>query len=358
MVVSAAMLRTIVSLSAVCLCLNAKGAELLLDFNQFKINEAPPGFRSALTGQGKAGEWKVVADKARSALPPIPGQPPEYTEQWVLAQTSQERIDEHYPLLIYEKDIFDDFFLQTRFKIVAGQDEQMAGVAFRIKDEKNYYYMRASALGGTFAFFRFIDGQLSSRVSANVPIATNVWHDLTIDCKGSEIRGSLDGKELLLVIVKEQPINSGKLGFWTKSDSVALFGKTTVNYIPKVIFAQKLVNDAMERYPRVRQLKIFAARNGAPELTVIAGTNPAEIGHPAAQVEKDVIAKSSIFYGKEKDSVLVTFPLHDANGEAIAAVKVIMKSLPGQTEKNAITRALPIVKQMEERVHKASDLLQ
>jgi hypothetical protein len=297
-----------------------------------------------------------VADRTRSALPPIPGQAPEYTETSVLGQLSQQRIDEHYPLLIYEGEVFDDFVLRTRFKITAGQDEQMAGIAFRIKDDKNYYYIRASALPGTFAFFRFANGQLNSRVSANVPVATNVWHDLVIDCKGNEIRGSFDGTELLLVLVRDQPLNIGKLGFWTKSDSAALFGKTTITYIPKVILAQKLVNDALGHYPRLQQLKIFASRDGVPCL--IAGTNPQEIGHPAAQVEKDVIAKGAIFYGKEKDSVLVTFPLHDANGEAIAAVKVIMKSFPGQTEKNAIARALPIVQQMEARVKKASDLVE
>src|SRR5258706_14343492 len=131
LVICAAMLRLFVPLSAMCLCLSARAAEMVLDFNQFRLNETPRGFRSTLTGQGKPGEWKVVADRTRSALPPIPGQAPEYTETSVLGQLSQQRIDEHYPLLIYEGEVFDDFVLRTRFKITAGQDEQMAGVAFR-----------------------------------------------------------------------------------------------------------------------------------------------------------------------------------------------------------------------------------
>ena len=91
---------------------------------------------------------------------------------------------------------------------------------------------------------------------------------------------------------------------------------------------------------------------------MIAGTNPNEIGRPAQAVERDVIARSAIYYGKENDYVLVTFPLHDANGDTVGAVKVKMKSFPGQTEKNAIARALPIVQQMEARVKKASDLVE
>jgi hypothetical protein len=51
-------------------------------------------------------------------------------------------------------------------------------------------------------------------------------------------------------------------------------------------------------------------------------------------------------------------PLHDSNGDTIAAVRVIMKPFPGQTEKNAIARAMPIVKEMEPRVQKAKDLFQ
>jgi len=51
-------------------------------------------------------------------------------------------------------------------------------------------------------------------------------------------------------------------------------------------------------------------------------------------------------------------PLHDANGESVAAVTVTLKSFPGQTEKNAIARALPIIKQMEARVRSVNDLSQ
>ena len=52
----------------------------------------------------------------------------------------------------------------------------------------------------------------------------------------------------------------------------------------------------------------------------------------------------------------VTMPLRDRNGETVGAVAVRMKSFAGQTEKNAIVRALPIVKPMEARIQSARDL--
>jgi hypothetical protein len=52
----------------------------------------------------------------------------------------------------------------------------------------------------------------------------------------------------------------------------------------------------------------------------------------------------------------VTLPLRDRNGDSVAAVRVKMKSFKGQTEENAILRALPVVKQMQERVPATGDL--
>lgn len=62
--------------------------------------------------------------------------------------------------------------------------------------------------------------------------------------------------------------------------------------------------------------------------------------------------------GKGKEVMLVTMPLHDRNGETVGAVRVTMTTFFGQTEKNALARALPIVKSMEMRVSSAKELFQ
>jgi len=339
-------------------CVSGRAAEKVIDFSRFKLNELPTGFRSLVTGSGKPGDWKVVLDRTVSALPPVPGRTPSMADQSVLAQLARDRIDEHFPVLVYDEETFDDFSLQTQIKMIAGVDEQMAGIAFHFQDEKNYCYIRASALGDTFSFFRVVNGELVSPVSSKYTFETNAWYKLNIECRGNEIRASINGKELLLVVIRDAPLNGGKVGFWTKSDSVSFFGQTRVTYTPRQILAQQLIEESIKRYPRVQGIKIFAAPDGKTGPRVIAGTNPTDIGRPGQEVERDVIARSAIYYGKEEDSVLVTLPLHDANGETVGAVKVIMKSFPGQTEKNAIARALPIVKGMEARVQKAADLIQ
>jgi len=352
------MLRNLVLATILFLCFSARAAEKVLDFSRFALNETPAGFTNLLTGAGKPGDWKVVLDRVPSTLPPVPGRAPGFADQSVLGQVSRQRIENHFPVLVYNEELFEDFSLQTQIKMVAGVDEQMAGIAFRFQDEKNYCYIRASALGGSFSYFRVANGQLVSPVSSQYTFETNVWYNLKIESRGNEIRASIDGKELLLVIVRDLPLTPGKIGFWTKSDAVSYFGQTRITYNPRQTLAQQLIEETVRKYPRVQAIKIFAALDGKSDPHIIAGTNPSDIGRPGAAVEKDVIARSAVYYGKEEDSVLVTLPLHDANGEAVAAVKVIMKAFPGQTEKNAIARALPMVKQMEVRVRKGADLVE
>ncbi len=78
----------------------------------------------------------------------------------MLAQLSQDREETRALLYIFEGDTYADFTFKTRFKIVSGEVEQMAGVAFRLQDEKNYYYVRANAKDQNVAFFRYVDGEL------------------------------------------------------------------------------------------------------------------------------------------------------------------------------------------------------
>jgi len=50
--------------------------------------------------------------------------------------------------------------------------------------------------------------------------------------------------------------------------------------------------------------------------------------------------------------------LRDRNGENVAAIKVVMKSFPGQTEKNALARAQPVAKRIEAHFQTLKDLVE
>lgn len=332
-------------------------AERYFDFSSDKLNQPPKGFRSTVSGSGQPGEWKIISGEVPSTLPAISLKTPATQKGILLAQLSRDRTEEHYPLLIFEEEAFGDFTLTTRFKIVDGDVEQMAGIAFRIQDERNYYYIRGNALGNNLYFFKWVDGQLFGPIGSKLEIPKGVWQELTIECRGNEIRCQLNGKEAIPSL-RDSSFVSGKIGFWTKSDSVSYFADTKITYAPKEIFAQVLVSEALKKYSRLQGLKIFATVTNSVQPRIIASNDPNEVGKPAQAKEKEVIEKNQVYYGRNSESVTVTMPLHDCNGDTVAAVRVVMKPFPGQTEKNALARALPIVKQMEARVKSANDLTQ
>jgi hypothetical protein len=334
-----------------------RAAERHFDFSQAKLNETPPGFRSTLSGEGKPGEWKIVEDELPPTLAPANAKSSVTARRQVLAKRAGDPADEHFPLLVFEGEIFDDFTLTTRFKTVAGAVEQMAGIAFRFQDERNYYVVRASSLGNTFRFYKFVDGIRSAPVGPEIEIPKGVWHELAVECKGNQIHCFLNGKQVIPALT-DISFTEGMVGFWTKSDSVCYFADTRIVYTPRETLAIKLVRETMRKYPRLINVNIFARKDEQSELQIIAGNDPADSGKPAGQYEQEVVARDVAYYGKEEGKAIVSLPLHDRNGDAVAAVRVTMKSFPGQTEQNAVVRAKPIIREMERRFRAAKDLTQ
>src|ERR1051325_2298325 len=340
----------------VLLALPCFGAEKKFDFSDVRENQTPPGFRSVVNGLGKPGDWKVILDEVPPLLPRLTSQASALTKQSVLAQLAQDSTDEHFPLLIFENEEYGDFTLTTRFKTVRGAADQMAGIAFRIQNETNFYVIRASSPDNTLRFYKVVDGQRGPLIGPKTPIPAGVWHDLSIECQGNRIHCLLNGKDLLPAL-EDSSFSSGKIGFWTKSDSVSYFGGTKIVYAPREAAAQAMVRELAKKYSRLLGLRLYVAGSGPGTTRLVASKNETEIGQAGGQTEAAVIRKGTVYYGKEKDSVSVVLPLRDRNGEPIAAVRVVMKTFPGQTEQNAIVRATPIVKEMQGRARSLEDLL-
>lgn len=325
------------------------------DFSETKLGELPRGFRNTISGSGKPGSWKVVEDKALTVPDVAIPQSAVTVRRQALAQLDRDPADEHFPLLVFDDLTFTDFTLTTRFKTVAGEIEQMAGIAFRIQDEKNYYVVRASSLGNSFRFYKMVDGVRTLPVGPQTNIVAGVWHELKIECAGNKIRCFLDNEQVIPDIT-DTTFAEGKVGFWTKSDSVSYFGDTTIVYTPRETLAEELVRQAMKEHSRLIGLQIWAGASDRSELHLVAASNPSDIGRAAGSVEKDVVARGIVYAGREGKTYSVTMPLRDRNGDSIAAVRVIMEARSGQTADHAAARARPIVMEMEKRVRSAKDL--
>jgi len=337
------------------LALPLRAAERVFDFDVTKTGELPTGWVPFVTGGGKASQWEVVQDDVPLTLAPLSPNAPTVNKRAVVAQLSRDPTDERYPMLMFDTERYGDFTFTTRLKIVEGSVEQIAGVAFRIQDEKNYYVVRLSALGNNLRFYKFVNGQRSPPIGPEMPIKKGVWHELAVQCLGNRIDIRLNGQPAMPT-ASDNSFARGKIGFFTKSDTIAYFADARVSYRPLEMLAATLVREAMKENPRILNLRIYGRTDSDPSLHVLASNDTAELGQKAGDTEANVLQMNQPFYGKEKNRALITYPLHDRNGEAIGAVKFTIRSFKGQTEANAMARVMPIVKEMREKIAGAADL--
>lgn len=125
-------------------------------------------------------------------------------------------------------DDFHDGKISMRFKLVAGQLDQCAGILFNLKPNGDYLTVRFNGKEDNVVLWTFLKGKRSfvKKGSENVPLQMNTWHSLEISVQGTSLEASLDGKPLLDYTLAE-PV-SGKVGVWSKTDSVSYFDQYTV----------------------------------------------------------------------------------------------------------------------------------
>lgn len=112
--------------------------------------------------------------------------------------------------------------LTVRFKPQAGKSGQAGGIFFDLHENGNYYVLRANALEDTLILFQYKFGQrYTLKEAKNAPAKTGAWHDLKVVLNGKTVQGYLNGKQLLEYTLGQEV--TGKVGLWSKDDSVVLF---------------------------------------------------------------------------------------------------------------------------------------
>ena len=86
--------------------------------------------------------------------------------------------------------------------------------------------MRANALEDNFRFYSYDRGR-RMLASANVPApGLGQWHKLQVTATGGRLQASLNDRELL--DHRDDRFAAGRIGLWTKADSIAAFDELTV----------------------------------------------------------------------------------------------------------------------------------
>ena len=190
--------------------LQQAGSTFTYNFDSDNVGSLPKKFHSARTGQGPLSRWVVLADSTATSKPNV------------VAQTSVDTTDYRFPLLIADEGSFRDLEVTVRFKAVSGDMDQAGGLAFRLKDANNYYIARANAGEGNYRLFRVVAGRRRTFAGANFEVTSGVWHELRVECVENKIICYYDGMKKIEA-TDDTFKDAGKVGLWTKADSVTYF---------------------------------------------------------------------------------------------------------------------------------------
>lgn len=198
-------------------------ARRAIDFESDQVGQPPASFSFGLTGSGRPGVWVVRKDDAA----PDRGN--------VLAQTDADRTSFRFPVAVFNDVTAKDVDISVRFRPVSGRVDQAAGLVWRYQDANNYYIVRANAIEGNVVLYKVENGKRtdlplkgSGRTygkKADVP--KNAWSQMGVTVRGPLFTVSLNGQGLYEV--EDATFAApGKVGVWTKADSVTYFDDFTV----------------------------------------------------------------------------------------------------------------------------------
>ena len=123
---------------------------------------------------------------------------------------------------------FHDGEISIRFKLLGGALDQCAGILFNLKPNGDYLAVRFNAKEDNLVLWTFDKGKRSfvKKGVKDVHIPMKEWHAIKIAVHGTQLEGWLDG-ERLLEYTLAAPV-SGKVGVWSKTDSIAEFSDYVV----------------------------------------------------------------------------------------------------------------------------------
>jgi len=120
---------------------------------------------------------------------------------------------------------FTDVDVSMKFRPISGREDASGGIVFRFTDGK-YYVIRANALEDNFRLYYYDRGRRELASASVKAPALGQWHTVRVVALGDHIQGWLDGK--LLLEHRDSRFWSGRVGLWTKADSVTAFDDLTI----------------------------------------------------------------------------------------------------------------------------------
>jgi 3-keto-disaccharide hydrolase len=179
------------------------------DFEADAIGSPPTGFEFGRTGGGAEGKWIVRNEKGAD-------------KNHVLVQESADPTDYRFPVAVLKEGTHKDVTLSVRARPLSGQVDQGFGLVWRYQDVNNYYITRCNADEDNCTIYHTVRGSRRAFQNQGVKVAKNTWHTLKLEATGDHFVVWYDGNKVL--DAKDETFReAGRVGLWTKADSVIEF---------------------------------------------------------------------------------------------------------------------------------------
>lgn len=188
-------------------------------FDDQKPGATPLGFTCDRTGRGRVGVWQIVPDDTAPSPPNV------------LVQRDDDATGYRFPVCVLDAISAKDVDLSVRFKPVKGSGDQAAGLVWRYRDTDNYYVLRANALEDNVVLYKVEKGKRTDlkpkgagpfAYGKKAKVPSGAWGQLRVVAKGDLFEAYVGDQKLFDVqdLAFTEP---GKVGVWTKADSVTYF---------------------------------------------------------------------------------------------------------------------------------------
>ena len=191
-----------------------------VDFSGDTVGQPPKGFEFGHTANvGAPGRWVVEAEGANKYL----------------AQTDADATNARFPVAVLSDVRAVDVDLSVRFRPISGRVDQAAGLVWRFQNQDNYYIVRANAREHNVVLYKVENGKRTDlplkgegrTYGKKASVPAGQWSTLRVVAAGPLFEVYFNGTKLYDVEDKTftQP---GKVGVWTKADSITQFDDLTV----------------------------------------------------------------------------------------------------------------------------------
>jgi hypothetical protein len=194
----------VVGTGALCASVSARGLSALAE-DEDRLDLSRP----LQDWQTVSGDWSIQE---------VPGA----SQGRALVQRAESN---EFNVIVAPGGLYDNIRVSVRFKPISGREDASGGIVFRFS-EGRYYLIRANALEDNFRLYYYDNGRhMIASASTKAP-ALGQWHQLQIAVNRDRIQGWLNDQAL--IDHRDTRFAVGRIGLWTKADSVTAFENLVV----------------------------------------------------------------------------------------------------------------------------------